>query len=68
MQAIEVTRTVNAQGQLSLDRPLETFTNSRVKVIVLLPDRVAERSEEEADWSRLATEQFFKGYRDADAI
>ncbi|MCU0566659.1 MAG: hypothetical protein MUF49_08690 [Oculatellaceae cyanobacterium Prado106] len=36
MQAIEATGTVNAQGQISLDQPLQIAHPARVRVIVLL--------------------------------
>jgi hypothetical protein len=45
MKAIETTATVNSQGQLSLDQPLQLTQNRRVRVIVL----VAEDDEIDAD-------------------
>jgi hypothetical protein len=38
MKAIKVMATINEQGQLTLDNPLITDKNSRVEVIVLIPD------------------------------
>lgn len=38
MKAIKVMGTINDQGQLSLDRPLKLTKNSRVEVIVLIPE------------------------------
>ncbi len=38
MKAIKVMATINEQGQLTLDSPLMTDTNSRVEVIVLIPE------------------------------
>jgi len=38
MKAIETTATVDEQGQLYLDDPLEMGTNRRVRVIVLIAD------------------------------
>lgn len=38
MQAIEATGTIDAQGQLSLDQPLQITYPARVRVIVLLSD------------------------------
>ena len=38
MQAIEATGTIDAQGQLSLDQPLQVTNSARVRVIVLLPE------------------------------
>ena len=38
MKAIEVTGTVNHEGQLFLDKPLTVDKSTRVRVIVLLSD------------------------------
>ena len=38
MKAIKVTGTVNEQGQLALDCPLVVEKQSRVEVIVLIPE------------------------------
>ncbi|MGB3613826.1 MAG: hypothetical protein WBA10_08535 [Elainellaceae cyanobacterium] len=38
MKAIETIATINEQGQLSLDHPLELPHNRRVKVIVLISE------------------------------
>jgi len=38
MKALKVMATINEQGQLTLDRPLVTNKNSRVEVIVLIPE------------------------------
>ncbi|NET74149.1 MAG: hypothetical protein F6K62_25440 [Sphaerospermopsis sp. SIO1G2] len=38
MKTIKVMATINEQGQLTLDSPLITDKNSRVEVIVLIPD------------------------------
>lgn len=38
MKALKVMGTINEQGQLTLDHPLTTDRNSRVEVIVLIPD------------------------------
>jgi hypothetical protein len=67
MRAIEVTGTVNHQGQLSLDRPLVIDKPGRVRVIVLIPEDTPDANEQE-DWSRLTTEQFLNGYSASDAI
>ena len=42
MKAIEVTGTVNNEGQLSLDKPLIVDEFTRVRVIVLLSDEDSE--------------------------
>lgn len=38
MKAIETTATIDEQGQLSLDSPLEVSLNQRVRVIVLIAE------------------------------
>ncbi|OCQ99469.1 hypothetical protein BCD64_10445 [Nostoc sp. MBR 210] len=38
MKALKVMATINEQGQLTLDYPLLSDKNSRVEVIVLIPD------------------------------
>ncbi len=38
MKALKVMATINEQGQLTLDYPLITDRNSRVEVIVLIPE------------------------------
>lgn len=59
MKAIEVTGTVNNQGELSLDRPLNVNKFTRVRVIVLL-------SEEDSDEELLESpqESFRQGWHD----
>ncbi|MCU0544880.1 MAG: hypothetical protein MUE44_22365 [Oscillatoriaceae cyanobacterium Prado104] len=49
MKAIEVTGTLDEKGQLSLDRPIENFAPSRVRVIVLFPELTEEAETEEAE-------------------
>jgi hypothetical protein len=39
MKAIKVMATIDEQGQLTLDHPLVTDKNSRVEVIVLIPEK-----------------------------
>lgn len=46
MKAIKVMATIDEQGQLTLDRPLMSDKNSRVEVIVLIPEE-AEITEDE---------------------
>ncbi|QLE58732.1 hypothetical protein [Nostoc sp. TCL26-01] len=38
MKAFKVMATINEEGQLTLDHPLLTDKNSRVEVIVLIPE------------------------------
>ncbi|MCL1462900.1 hypothetical protein [Argonema galeatum] len=38
MKAIKVMAIINEQGQITLDRPLMTEKNSRVELIVLIPE------------------------------
>lgn len=42
MKAIKVMGTINEQGQLALDQPLEVAQNSRVEVIVLIQEDLTE--------------------------
>jgi hypothetical protein len=42
MKAIKVMGTINEQGQLALDEPLEITQNSRVEVIVLIQEESPE--------------------------
>jgi hypothetical protein len=46
MKAIKVMATIDNQGQLCIDEPLKLERNSRVEVIVLIPE-VTEINEEE---------------------
>jgi ATP-dependent exoDNAse (exonuclease V) alpha subunit len=38
MKALKVTGKINEEGQLTLDHPLTTDKNSRVEIIVLIPE------------------------------
>lgn len=40
MKAIKVMATVDLQGSLCLDKPLNIIQNSRVEVIILIPETV----------------------------
>jgi len=42
MKAIKTTGTVNEKGQLALDSPLTVEKQSRVEVIVLIPEEIEE--------------------------
>jgi hypothetical protein len=53
MKAVEVTGTLDETGQLFLDRPIEKFPPSRVRVIVLFPD-VNEEVETDPDDTPIA--------------
>ena len=44
MKAIKLMATVDEQGSLSLDQPLSLIENSRVEVIILIPETVDIRS------------------------
>jgi hypothetical protein len=46
MQAIEVTGTIDSEGRLSLDQPLQSSYSGGVRVIVLFPD--SEQSNQDA--------------------
>ncbi|MBW4473640.1 MAG: hypothetical protein KME45_25175 [Stenomitos rutilans HA7619-LM2] len=52
MKALKVMATIDEQGQLTLDHPLLTDKNSRVEVIVLIPES-SEAEEEEQSKSAL---------------
>lgn len=57
MQAFEATGTIDAQGQLSLDQPLEVAHSSRVRVIVLLSE--GERASSNGDQTAPCESQDF---------
>ena len=59
MKAIETTATINGEGQLSLDLPLNVAHHCRVRVIVLIPE-----SEEEIDLDDDSTETVISGLRE----
>lgn len=62
MKAIKATGTINDQGLLSLDFPLNITAQSRVEVIVLVPD-LEEVDEEETKEAVL--EDFRQAWREA---
>jgi hypothetical protein len=49
MKALKVMATINEQGQLTLDYPLLTDKNSRVEVIVLIPEAEVVDDKSQAD-------------------
>ena len=49
MKALKVMATINEEGQLTLDHPLTTDKNSRVEVIVLIPDEEASDETSQAE-------------------
>ena len=55
MQAIEATGTIDAQGHLSLDQPLQVTHPGRVRVIVLLPE--SDRAGFKGDQTELSESQ-----------
>jgi len=65
MKALEFEAQLNADQTLSVPQSVaaQIPQGETVRVLVL----VSEPTEEEA-WQRLATEQFFKGYAESDAI
>ncbi len=65
MKALEFEAQVNSDRTLPIPSSIaaEFPIGQTVRVLVLLPD-----ANEDADWKRLATEQFLKGYADSDAI
>jgi hypothetical protein len=53
MEAVKATGTINKQGQLTLDQPLNQPENSRVEIIVLVQDALPNgRSDAEGDLSK----------------
>lgn len=65
MKALEFEARVSPDQTLPIPSSIaaELPAGKTVRVLVLLPD-----SSEDADWKRLTTEQFLKGYADSDAI
>ncbi|MGJ3248447.1 MAG: hypothetical protein ACFE0I_20490 [Elainellaceae cyanobacterium] len=59
MKAIEATATINSEGQLTLDLPINVAHHRRVRVIVLIPE-----SEEEIDPDDDSTETVIEGIRE----
>lgn len=57
MKAIETTATINANGELTLDRSLEVTKPQRVRIIVLLSE------EDEIDPDETPTEIVLEGIR-----
>jgi hypothetical protein len=49
MKAIELTGTVDDQGNLSLDHPVLVSANSRVRVIILCSEELSETTEIDPD-------------------
>jgi hypothetical protein len=47
MKALKAMATINDQGQITLDNPLLTNKNSRVEIIVLIPESAEELTKEE---------------------
>lgn len=62
MKAIKLMATVDKQGSLSLDQPLSLIENSRVEVIVLIPETV---DIEEYDEPIETREEILKDFRQA---
>ncbi|MCC5619538.1 hypothetical protein LC605_31715 [Nostoc sp. CHAB 5836] len=63
MKAIKVMATINEHGQLTLDHPLMTDNNSRVEVIVLIPE-AAEIDEDEPS-KKVIVEDFRQAWHEA---
>jgi hypothetical protein len=49
MKAIKVMATIDEEGKLALDKPLTIDKNSRVEVIVLIPEKVNLDEDEDED-------------------
>jgi hypothetical protein len=63
MKAIKVMATIDEYGQLTLDHPLITDNNSRVEVIVLIPE-AAEIDEDEPS-KKVIVEDFRQAWHEA---
>lgn len=68
MKAYEIPIKVTKEGKIEpLDALLELLPRDQVvRMIILIPDLTD--TEEQLAWSRLAEEQFFAGYSEADSI
>lgn len=62
MKAVKLMATVDKQGSLSLDQPLSIMENSRVEVIVLIPEIVDIDKEDELNETR---EEILNDFRQA---
>ena len=69
MKAYEFPAKVTPEGRLEFPESLLQHlpSNQQVRVIILVSEPT-EEEEEESAWRRLAAEQFFTDYSDADAI
>ena len=56
MKALKVMGTIDEQGKLTLDRPLITDKNSRVEVIVLIPEEADIDDKSQAEYEQHAIE------------
>jgi hypothetical protein len=65
MKALEFETTLSTDSKLTVPEnlALQIPKEEAVRVIVLLPE-----SDGDADWQRLAAEQFLAGYSESDAI
>ena len=63
MKAIKVMAKIDEHGQLTLDRPIMTDKNSRVEVIVLIPEEV-EVSEDDTP-NEVILEDFRQAWHEA---
>ncbi|MEC4819400.1 MAG: hypothetical protein SAK29_39945 [Scytonema sp. PMC 1069.18] len=63
MKAIKVMATIDEQGQLTLDFPLMTDKNSRVEVIVLIPEEA--ETDEDDNSKEAILEDFRQAWHEA---
>ncbi|XWK87455.1 MAG: hypothetical protein U7127_25185 [Phormidium sp.] len=73
MKTYEFTVKVTNEGKVNFPEEIlkQLPTNQELKVVVLVnepTDLVVDEAEENADWSRLAAEQFFADYNEEDTI
>ena len=66
MKALEFKSQISADGTVTLPDEIRRMLSpgTPVRVLLLIP----EEAREEAAWQRLALEEFFAGYNEADAI
>jgi hypothetical protein len=63
METVKATGIINAQGQLTLDQPLDLPENSRVEIIVLVQDSVPNGTGDTED--DLSKEELLADFRQA---
>jgi hypothetical protein len=65
MKAIKVMATVDEQGQLALDQTLTADSNSRVEVIVLIPEETEPERDDENQLKAVILKDFRQAWHEA---